>query len=314
MGWRFRKSIKLAPGVRLNLGSKSNSVTFGGKHFRRTVGSTGRVTDSMSVPGTGLSYSETSRKGKKKHRNAPLLDALAAQQEDYTDDDGGEPMINRKLIIAGIVVGILVVYSIFGGGKTASKETETTERAAPVEAAAAAEPEPLENTEPSPEQEAISEPEPSADDVLRQIFAERFEGCEVTVSPGQTAQFVTVATNIDSGSRPAGWSDLRERLQDAVDQAGGTDVVAASILAADGSYLYTIAGKTIFDAFEKNEATEKPAADVRYILNTSTMKIHNEWCPATDEIAAENYQITRKSLDELYAEGYTKCAKKGDWN
>lgn len=31
MGFRFRKSIKLAPGVKLNLGGKSGSVSFGGK-------------------------------------------------------------------------------------------------------------------------------------------------------------------------------------------------------------------------------------------------------------------------------------------
>ena len=55
MGFRFRKSVKIAPGVRLNLGKKSTSVTLGGKGARYTVSSTGRRTKSVSVPGTGLS-------------------------------------------------------------------------------------------------------------------------------------------------------------------------------------------------------------------------------------------------------------------
>ena len=59
MGFRFRKSIKIAPGVRLNLNSKSTSLSFGGKGARYTVSSTGRKTATVGIPGTGISYSET---------------------------------------------------------------------------------------------------------------------------------------------------------------------------------------------------------------------------------------------------------------
>lgn len=59
MGFRFKKSVKIAPGVKLNFGKKSTSVTFGGKGVRYTVSSTGRKTKSVSIPGTGLSYSES---------------------------------------------------------------------------------------------------------------------------------------------------------------------------------------------------------------------------------------------------------------
>lgn len=37
MGLRIRKSIKIAPGVRLNLGSKSGSVSIGGKGVHYTT-------------------------------------------------------------------------------------------------------------------------------------------------------------------------------------------------------------------------------------------------------------------------------------
>ena len=60
MGFRFRKSFKVAPGVRLNVGRKSASVSFGGKGLRTTVSTSGRRTRTVSIPGTGISHVSTS--------------------------------------------------------------------------------------------------------------------------------------------------------------------------------------------------------------------------------------------------------------
>lgn len=60
MGFRFRKSFKIAPGVKVNFNKKSTGVTFGGKGFHYTVNSKGKRTTSVGIPGTGLSYSTTS--------------------------------------------------------------------------------------------------------------------------------------------------------------------------------------------------------------------------------------------------------------
>lgn len=53
MAIRFRKTLRLAPGLKLNLGKKSASVRIGGKNVGYTVGTKGR-TVSASIPGTGL--------------------------------------------------------------------------------------------------------------------------------------------------------------------------------------------------------------------------------------------------------------------
>lgn len=59
---RFRKSIKLLPGVRLNLGSKSASLTFGGKHTPHlTINNKGQRTESVDLPGP-FSWRKTSRR------------------------------------------------------------------------------------------------------------------------------------------------------------------------------------------------------------------------------------------------------------
>jgi len=55
--FRFRRSVKLFPGVRWNIGSKSSSLSFGGRGYHYTVGSSGSRT-TVGIPGSGLSYTE----------------------------------------------------------------------------------------------------------------------------------------------------------------------------------------------------------------------------------------------------------------
>ena len=60
MGWRFHKSVKIAPGVRLNLSKRGPGLSFGGRGMRYSVGPGGRRT-TFGIPGTGLSYVRQSR-------------------------------------------------------------------------------------------------------------------------------------------------------------------------------------------------------------------------------------------------------------
>jgi hypothetical protein len=57
MAWRFRKSFKIFPGVRLNIGKRGiTSATVGrGGLTSTTIGKAG-VKQNFTVPGTGLSY------------------------------------------------------------------------------------------------------------------------------------------------------------------------------------------------------------------------------------------------------------------
>lgn len=51
MGLRFRKSIKIAPGVKLNINKKSCSVTVGKRGAHYTINSKGKHTASVGIPG-----------------------------------------------------------------------------------------------------------------------------------------------------------------------------------------------------------------------------------------------------------------------
>lgn len=57
MAFRFRRSMKIAPGVRLNISKKGGSVSIGPRGAKLTSGTSGtRITG--GIPGTGLSVTE----------------------------------------------------------------------------------------------------------------------------------------------------------------------------------------------------------------------------------------------------------------
>jgi hypothetical protein len=57
MGFRFRRSVRILPGVRINLSGSGASVSLGARGFHYTIGPKGtRVT--AGIPGTGLSWTE----------------------------------------------------------------------------------------------------------------------------------------------------------------------------------------------------------------------------------------------------------------
>src|ERR1022692_1833807 len=55
MGWRFRHSFKVIPGVRLNLSKSGLSCSVGGAPFTVNVGQRG-IYGTASLPGTGISF------------------------------------------------------------------------------------------------------------------------------------------------------------------------------------------------------------------------------------------------------------------
>jgi len=65
MSIRFRRSVKLIPGVRLNFNKDSVGMSFGVRGAHYTVNSKGRRTASVGIPGTGLYAVETLSSGRK---------------------------------------------------------------------------------------------------------------------------------------------------------------------------------------------------------------------------------------------------------
>ena len=81
MGFRFRKSINLGFGFRLNLSKSGIGFSWGGKGFRYTKKADGSTRITHSIPGTGISWVEES--GKPKKTTAKRQKKL----EDYTQEE-----------------------------------------------------------------------------------------------------------------------------------------------------------------------------------------------------------------------------------
>ena len=92
MGFNFRKSFKIAPGIRLNVGKKGiSSLSAGPKGAKVSIGKKGTRT-TVSAPGTGLSYSQYS-----------------PYKKDSITDKKDTPSKVGIYLIAGIVVFILLL-------------------------------------------------------------------------------------------------------------------------------------------------------------------------------------------------------------
>ena len=59
MSLRFRRSVKILPGVRINFNKNSTGLTFGGRGAHYTINSSGRRTSSIGIPGTGIWWQES---------------------------------------------------------------------------------------------------------------------------------------------------------------------------------------------------------------------------------------------------------------
>ena len=75
MGFRFSRRIKIAPGVRLNLGLRGVSVSAGVRGANVTLGRHG-LFGNVGAPGTGLSYRTKLAGGRRSSRRAPGPDTV----------------------------------------------------------------------------------------------------------------------------------------------------------------------------------------------------------------------------------------------
>ena len=66
MGFSFRKSFTLIPGVRVTVSNRGVSVSAGPRGARISASSRGKITRTLSIPGTGIRHIRTIRPGSKR--------------------------------------------------------------------------------------------------------------------------------------------------------------------------------------------------------------------------------------------------------
>lgn len=117
MGFRFRKSIRILPGIRLNLSKSGVSTSIGGRGATINVGKRG-VRGTVGLPGTGLSYSEMlTRSGR---------DSSARDTSDWASDAPTRSGRAKPLLAVLGVVAVGVVVLLFVAGLMSARQTGST--------------------------------------------------------------------------------------------------------------------------------------------------------------------------------------------
>jgi hypothetical protein len=100
MGLRFRRSVRLFPGVRLNFSGSGISTSIGGRGAHVTIGH-GHIRQTVGIPGTGISYTTIS----KDHGQTPQQRSGA----DGSGADGSSGIVRLAVILvcAGVLITVL---------------------------------------------------------------------------------------------------------------------------------------------------------------------------------------------------------------
>jgi uncharacterized protein YraI len=128
MGYfRFRRSLKLLPGVRWNIGANSTSISFGSRGFRYTLGTKGSRT-TVGIPGTGISYTHAHTSKPRSIVRPPLSTPPSAQ----TSSKGKPSRIFYMLGLVALSIWIFGSASERKLPQSAIAKTSQANAAAPV--------------------------------------------------------------------------------------------------------------------------------------------------------------------------------------
>lgn len=122
MGTRYRKSIKVAPGVKVNVGKKSVGISVGNEYSGISVNSKTGAHARISAPGTGMSYT-TKIKNSPETTNIPLAAGSepAPSEAESTQEINDAPrvekpkneklnkILNKMLIITFSLLAIAII-------------------------------------------------------------------------------------------------------------------------------------------------------------------------------------------------------------
>lgn len=76
MGWRYRKSINVGLGFRINISKSGIGYSWGGPGYRKTWKADGGIRTTYSIPGTGISYVEETHSQRAQYGKLPRANSM----------------------------------------------------------------------------------------------------------------------------------------------------------------------------------------------------------------------------------------------
>lgn len=331
MGMRYRKSIGLGKGVRLNVGKGSLGISAGVKGAHVSVNSKRGVTTSVGAPGTGVSYSKTrgwGGKGAESDAGMPCTETSGWGGNGAGSGDGGPKPPSNKLVriaVWAIIISVLIIafcgiYSFLSGGGSdapahpAQSAVSTSADTGTGDASSA----PGSTTT----DVTITQGSQAAPiDVIADGVTAYLEGMGYPVSSTRKVAdhsrvecVVTVPglSDSDGSAKPANWSDLQTDLvslaagaQSAVTDQGDYTVLVYVQSANGDNLLAADSSKVIYDKFKTaaDAAAKNPAAEKTVYVSATGSKYHSK--PDCGNMSSAN-EIT---LSEAQSRGLTACSR-----
>lgn len=327
---RYRKSIGLGKGVRLNVGKGSLGISAGVKGAHVSVNSRRGVTTSVGAPGTGVSYSKTrgwGGKGAESDAGMPCTETSGWGGNGAGSGAGGPKPPSNKLVriaVWAIIISVLIIafcgiYSFLsGGGSDApahpAQSTVSTSADTGTDGGTSA---PGSTTT----DVTITQGSQAAPiDVIADGVEAYLEGMGYPVSSTRKVAdhsrvecvvSIPGVSDSDGSTKPANWADLQSTLvnlaagaQSAVTDQGDYTVLIYVQSANGDNLLAADSGKVLYDAFAatdtpaKEESTEKTV----YVSATGS-KYHSK--PDCGNMSSAK-EIT---LSEAQSRGLTACSR-----
>ncbi len=298
MGLRFRKSIGLGKGIRLNLGKGSVGISAGAKGARFSINSSRGATSSVGVPGTGLSYSNTSggggkRRGKEGAPSGPgclialviwlvLFGVVYVWLGSIGHKTPAEPAASAASAASAVTTS--------GDGKTKTTVTITTGgQARPidiiadgVEAYLADQGYPVAHTKKDADHSRVE--------------------CVVSV-PG--------ISDTDGSTKPSNWADVKETLiglangaQSAVPDQGDYTVLVIIQSAVGDNLAGAMNNKILYDKYQIDaESAAQHATEKMVYASATGSKYHSK--PDCGNMTS----ASRITISEAHSRGLTACSR-----
>lgn len=328
---RYRKSIGLGKGVRLNVGKGSLGISAGVKGAHVSVNSKRGVTTSVGAPGTGVSYSKTrgwGGKGAESDAGMPCTETSGWGGNGAGSGAGGPKPPSNKLVriaVWAIIISVLIIafcgiYSFLsGGGSDApahpAQSTVSTSADTGTDGGTSA---PGSTTT----DVTITQGSQAAPiDVIADGVETYLEGMGYPVSSTRKVAdhsrvecVVTVPglSDSDGSAKPANWSDVQTDLvslaagaQSAVTDQGDYTVLVYAQSANGDNLLAADSSKVIYDKFQDaaDTAAANPAAEKTVYVSATGSKYHSK--PDCGNMSSAK-EIT---LSEAQSRGLTACSR-----
>lgn len=311
MGMRYRKSIGLGKGVRLNVGKGSLGISAGVKGAHVSVNSKRGVTTSVGAPGTGASYSKTTGWG----GNGAGSGA-----------GGPKPPSNKLVRIAvwAIILSVLIIafcgiYSFLSGGGSdapAHPAQSTVSTSADASTDPAASTPGATTTDVTVTQGSQAAPiDVIADGVKAYLEGQGYPVASTrkVADHSRVECVVTVPglSDSDGSAKPANWSDVQADLvslaagaQSAVTDQGDYTVLIYVQSANGDNLLAADSGKVLYDAFAATDTPAKAESTEKTVYVSATgSKYHSK--PDCGNMSSAK-EIT---LSEAQSRGLTACSR-----